>query len=217
MSNKKVFLAKNILASGFDVEYVKSSLLRIPGIDIVEAGMGISPSECEAFVIVADDDFVLIDDESLSLSKNVAKDLKEFLKNSKISLAFESVYVYSHQDDVEDWDDAETTYARVLSLNDNDVIITNKDDYNHYAQIGVYDEEMSLLSPISFDIGVDSTIWPTISRHHQPKPEFALPPIPTMEERRLKKAPDNVFDVDALQQRICEINGDRRRLLLLRK
>lgn len=216
MSNKKIFLAKNILASGFDVEYVKSSLLRIPGIDIVETGMGIDPSECLAFVIVGDDDFVLIDDESLNLSKNVAKDLKQFFRHSHLDSPQNSVYIYSHQDEVEDWEDAETTYARILSLDNDEVTTVDKDDYNHYAQVGVSDEGMDLLTAVSVDLEVDGNIWPTISRHHKPKPEFSLPPIPTLEERRLKKAPDNVFDVDSLQHRIDEINGGRRRLLLLR-
>ena len=94
--NTKVYLAKHVLASGLDVDYVKSSLNRIEGIHIVENGMGFAPSECRAFVIVPEADFDISSTDVACLSKNVAKDLKDFLKNNdEGDSASDYVYVYS--------------------------------------------------------------------------------------------------------------------------
>jgi hypothetical protein len=221
MSNKKVYLAKNILASGFDVEYVKSSLLRIPGIDIIEPGMGILPRECASFVIIPDADFVLIDDEALWLSKNVSKDLKDFLKHADTRGAVEGcVYIFSHKEQDEDPNDVEAFYVRMLNLVYADIEVIDKENYNNYSQIVVEDNEDELLTQVCFDIEVNSKIWMKIPLHHQPKPEYAMPPVPTLEERRLKKVPllSHLTDKElAISNNNDFSSGDKRLLLLRRK
>lgn len=225
MSNKKVYLAKNILASGFDVEYVKSSLLRIPGIDIVEAGMGIKPSECASFVIVPDDEFEHIDYESISISKNVAKDLKEFLKCSSQAYPVESVYIYSGRENAKDWDDVENIFAAIFVLDNDEVTTVDKDNYDSYAQICALDtDDLCLLDGVSIDICVNDSLWKKNPRHPQPKPEYAIPPVPSLEDRRMKKSPIIMDEVGSMSHDYwraaypaTEKNCINKRMLLLRR
>jgi hypothetical protein len=195
MSNKKVYLAKNILASGFDVEYVRSSLLRIPGINIVEAGMGIKASECAAFVVVGNEDFDSSLEDEIVLSKDVAKDLKDFLKNSGLDCPEEAIYIFSHEnDDYENDDDIEKSHPLCGFIED-DIEILDKNDFDAYAQIAVTaDEDGMFLAEVSDNINVGRYDWEKVPLHHKPKAEYAIPPVPSLEERRLKKMPLVVYD-----------------------
>jgi hypothetical protein len=189
MSNTKVYLAKNILAGGLDVEYVKSHLSRIQGINIVENGMGFMPSECKSFVIIPDKDFDISEGNTVPLSKNVAKDLKEFIKNhTENEYPMNYVYVYTGEGDIECGSDAEISTPLVSMSYDGGFGVVDKDDFNHYAEIEIGEEEdqLSLLEAITTDIDAPSDCWIPVPRHHQPAPEFALPPPPTLEERRLR-------------------------------
>ncbi len=216
MSNKKVYLAKHILASGFDVEYVKSSLLRIPGIDIVEAGMGIDPKECVSFVIVPADGVVNNEVDLVYLSKNVTKDLKNYYKEGNDS---DTVYIFAGVEDSGDSHDVETDCVIYLSPMDKDINIEDKDDFNNYAYLDLMEGD-NFLDNISLDMGNGIySAWRTNPRHPQPKPEYAIPPVPTLEERRLKKAP-LIDEVGHWSVRPCIIDfsaGDKRLLLLRRK
>lgn len=214
MSNKKVYLAKHVLASGFDVEYVKSSLLRIPGIDIVESGMGIEPKECSSFIIVAADGAMGDDgsDESVYISKNVAKDLKNYYKSIKDS---GTVYIFAGLSSPMDDADVEANDIVCYIPYDEDINVEDKDNFNNYAYLSI-EEADEFLFNISVDINAsDYYAWKSNPRHPQPKAEYALPPLPTFEERRLKKSTaDSVFDIYALN---TQISVNRRRLLLLRR
>ncbi len=188
MSNKKVYLAKNVLASGFDVEYVKSSLLRIPGIDIVESGMGIEPRECSSFIIVPSDGAVEDVEVNVTLSKNVAKDLKNYYKSDNLE---DTVYIFAGVGPFEDPDDVENDIVLHYKPLDLDITIEDKEDFNNYASLDLVEGE-DFLYNVSIDIGSsDFESWKSHPRHPQPKPEYALPPVPTLEERRLKKNPLN--------------------------
>jgi hypothetical protein len=222
MSNKKVYLAKHILAGGFDVEYVKSSLLRIPGIDIVEFGMGIEPKECVSFVIVPAVGTIDDDEASVFLSRNVSKELKNYYKSGNSS---DSVYIFAGTELSIDSEDAEKETLLVLSPLDEDITIDDKDNFNQYAYLDLAEQE-GFLDNVSLDIGVTSYLWKTNPRHPQPKPEYAMPPVPSIEERRLKKSPilDEVgtwaSHNDYWSARPCIVDfsqGDRRLLLLRRK
>jgi len=220
MSNNKVYLAKNILASGLDVEYVKSHLSRIKGINIIENGMGFKPSECKAFVIVPDKDFDINDDCMVALSKNVAKDLKEFIKNNEEpDCAMNYVYVYTGQFESEEYGDAEQDYPVALMSYEGGFGIVDKDNFNHYAEIelGDVEDQSNLLDYISGDIDISETVWVSTSRHHIPSAEFALPPAPTYEERRLRNMGCSSAEEAYHLLRTSSCSNSGRRLLLRRR
>jgi hypothetical protein len=216
MSNKKVYLAKHILASGFDVEYVKSSLLRIPGIDIVEAGMGIDPKECVSFVIVSADGAVDNEAYLMYLSKNVTKDLKKYYKGGNDS---DTVYIFAGVDVSGDTQDVERDCVIYLRPTDLEIYIEDVDDFNNYASLDLMEGD-DFLDNVSADMRESNChAWRKNPRHPQPKEEYAIPPVPTLEERRLKKAP-LMDEVGQWSVRPCIIDfsaGDKRLLLLRRK
>lgn len=228
MSNKKVYLAKHVLASGFDVEYVKSHLSRIPGIQIIESGMGIKPRKCQAFVIVPHADCKHETGPEVRLSKNVYQDLEDFFEN------------YKGDDDPADYvyvsgpfenalgNNVERTVPRAYYTTD-DIIqeVVDKDDYDRYGYITVEviedyendDEEewdrddCDLLYQLNGNIGNNNCDYLNVPRHHQPKPEYAMPPIPPVEERMIKQTTVNV----TVEPFTPNCSLDRRLLLLRRK
>jgi len=197
MPNRKVYLAKHILATGLDVEYVKSNLSRIKGIDIIENGMSFKPSECAAFIIVPGKDFDVADETMVGISKNIAKDLKEFIKNNEDpDYAMDLVYIYTGRGESEDCRDVETTTPLFVTAY-SELDILDKDNFNHYGEIttGDENEQESLLELITDVIGAQDGCWLTIPRHHQPAPQYAIPAIPSVEERKLNKM-GSVKDVE---------------------
>jgi hypothetical protein len=222
MHNKKVYLAKNTLASGFDVEYVKSHLLRIPGIIIIEPGTQISPSECEAFVIVPDAHFDENSD-SVSLSKNVAQALEEFIGDYDGSNDIsECVYIFSHSKPTDESQDVEQTFP-ICSYPEYEfeVDLLDKDNYDAFGSVNlVQDDTVELLHCVSELIDADHGAWIRVPRHFSPPPEFAMPPVPSLEERLLKKGAiimDSTGHMSASTHIIDFSSGDKRLLLLRRK
>ncbi len=224
MSNKKVYLAKNVLASGLDVEYVKSHLLRIPGITIIESGMGVDPSECEAFVIVPDAGFKNNPSSQMPMSKNVAQALEEFVMNyDGHQCVEECILIYSHPKLTDEPGDVEISFPKAFYVSDEfEIDVLDKDNYDAFASLEIVEgDTMELLHIISEFLDVDNTAWVTVPRHFSPPPVFAVPAVPSLEERKLKQYPSSgnssVFDIGACQKQLDKITGDRRRLLLLRR
>jgi len=182
MSNKKVYLAKSSLASGTDVEYVKSHLGRIPGIFIIECGMGTAPRECESLVIVPDATFDPENDGLISANKGLYKIVDNFLEENGSS----EVYIYTIRE-ASDHGDIEETTPMCVTLDDLEV--EDEDSFNHYGTLylGDLEDQCSLLEIVSTDIRAAYNDFKLIPRHHQPAPEYAIPPIPSVEERKLKQ------------------------------
>ncbi len=216
MSNTKVYLAKNILASGFDVEYIKSNLSRIPGIDIVETGMGIAPSKCAAFVIVPDEDSIGNVEDNIVLSQNVYDALNDFLEESEEDYAEGRVYVFTGKmNSNNDYHNpAEQDHPMCLILNDKD-IITPDISQAHYAEIDMEDacdDEEELLTCVSQDLNVSSEAWVNNKRHYAQAPQYAMPPIPSIDDRKLKKTATVTAEM-----RVMDFSAPSKRRLLLRR
>lgn len=212
MSNKKVYLAKNTLASGFDVEYVRSHLSRIPGIIIVEAGGSIGPSDCAAFVIVPDP-ILSLDEigDKVTLSKNVYTDLVEFLEDSEIADPEQNVFIASEHRNTDEPGDVEESFPMALYLDyDHELSLKKKEHYDKFASINIVeDDQTELLYGISEIIDAPHCAWVNVKRHHIPAPAYAMPPVPSIEERQSKvSAPTFEFKV---------VGGIDKRLLLLRR
>jgi hypothetical protein len=221
MSNKKVYLAKNVLASGFDVEYVKSHLLRIPGIVIIESGMSVDPSECAAFIIVPDAGFKDNPSGQMPMSKNVAQALEEFVMNyDGDNCVEESIYIFSRPKTSDEPGDCEISYPMAFYVSDEfEIDILDKDNYDAFASLELVEgDDMELLHALDEILDVGRS-WVKVPRHFSPPPVFAVPAVPSLEERKLKQYPSSVanssvFDTGALQS---QIHVNRRRLLLLRR
>lgn len=216
MSNRKVYLAKNILASGPDVEYVKSNLARIQGIDIVESGMGIKPSECSCFIIIPNEDADPSSAGDITLSKNVAKELKQFTKEDDDDYSL--VYIYSGKSSFYSSDVEEDSPVFVRVEEEEIIQDEGSDDYNYYSTLNLETDESFLLEEVSLDIGGPHDAWVNIPRFYHPSPEYAMPAVPSVEERKLKKSTAHSFSDEAGK---FEIKGStpigEKRLLLLRR
>lgn len=213
MSNKKVYLAKNTLASGFDVEYVRSHLSRIPGIVIVESGSSIGPGDCAAFVIVPDEHLNLDElDGKVTLSKNVHDDLEEFIGHF-IGDPEEFIFIVSEHRDTDESGDVEESFPMALYLDSSFELDTKKKGhYDKFASLTtVDDDQLELLLTVTEIIDAPYRGWVEVKRHYSPKPEYAMPSIPSLEERQLKTiSASNSFEVKTL-------SFDKRLLLLKRK
>jgi hypothetical protein len=192
MSNKKVYLAKSPLASGFDIEYVKSNLLRIPDISVVEYSSGICPSKCRAVVYVHDEDFDfdnLDEDEPLSIGKSPSTAISEFLDGKHGDTC--KVYIYTRQEKSEHNDgDAESTTPRCIYSDE----FEECDEHpTHGLLIANSWNDGNLLEYISCDIDNDNEFaWKKNPRHYTPAAEYAMPEIPSVEERELKKTAKHI-------------------------
>jgi hypothetical protein len=183
MNNKRVYLAKSNLASGFDVEYVKSNLLRIPDIEVIDYGTGIRPSECSCLVIVSNSVFNPEVTDTITIGKEISKAMEEFSLVSEI----ESIVVYCGTEEA-DHNDVEPNKATGAIAIDTEV--NDEEDFKNYATLTVdnYSKD-SLLDLVSQAINsFPISAWKSNSRHYQPKAEYAMPPIPTLEERRSAKS-----------------------------
>lgn len=185
MSNKRVYLAKSNLASGLDVEYVKSNLLRIPGIEVVEYSSGIKPSECECMVVIPDAGINPSEDEKIVIGKGVATAMESFLSGDSFML--DLVYFYCGKTETTKGD-KESDKPFYYPAMDFDIV--NTDNWSAYAEveIDVYSEDC-LLDAVAESIDSFPTSgWMKVKRHHEPEDAYKMPPIPDVESRRASKA-----------------------------
>jgi hypothetical protein len=183
MNNKRVYLAKSNLASGFDVEYVKSNLLRIPDIEVIDYGTGIKPSECSCLVIVSNSVFNPDITDTITVGKEISKAMEDFFLSSEI----ESIVVYCGTEEAEHNDVEPNKASGAIAI---DTEVVNEEDFKNYATLTVdnYSKD-SLLDLVSQAINsFPISAWKSNSRHYQPKAEYAMPPIPSLEERRSAKS-----------------------------
>jgi hypothetical protein len=183
MFNKKVYLAKSNLASGFDFEYVKSNLLRIPDIEIIEYGDGPEPSECACFVYIPNSAIPFAD--VLPVNKNSFFAIDSFIKGFEGGKNL-PVFTYTGQDDT--WDDEDVEDSLPMANPFEELFEVDKDSWDGYGQLVINTQkDESLLHVInSLLTGSSRNTWRHNTRHHMPKKEYAMPPIPTFEQRRSK-------------------------------
>lgn len=187
MQNKKVYLAKSNLASGLDYEYVKSSLLRIPDIEIIEYGDGIEPSECTCFIYVPHSSFSLSenDDSYLHINKNVFNDVLSYTDKKDFDNPMDTVFIYLGKSSNVDSYDVENTSPYILRVIDYDLV-----DLKSWDKFGIieYDEEEtdSLLKFVNHCVGNSHDSWLNNTRHYVPEKKYSMPPIPSLDKRRSK-------------------------------
>ena len=188
MSNTKVYLAKSSLASGLDVEYVKSNLMRIPNIDIVEFGLGIEPNECACVVIVPSSKENVEFLDAITLSKNVALDAENFLDQDFEDVPENFLIIYGGKLDTDHTDVENDTPLALLG----GLYYTHKEDeFDDYAKLEIEDGSENLLLDVVMDaIGEyhrQFQPWKSVPRYFQPSAKYAMPPIPSVMDRRLRK------------------------------
>lgn len=193
--------------------------------------MGVKPQECVAFVIVPDKNTKHEAGAQISLSKNVSQDLESFIEgfSGDEEYAEECVYVFSHGSDHNNSNDVENTVPQAFFCNEySETGILDRDNYDNYGYLMVelVDEEdedsdrqeCPLLYCINGHIEGTNGSWLKIPRHHQPAPQFAVPPVPTVEQRILKQS---ALPVDGSEHKLkvnhTVMSEDRRMLLLLRR
>lgn len=189
--------------------------------------MGIHPKECAAFVIVPDKNCKFEMSQNVSLSKNVWQDLESFLNDyqGEDEDPVNYIYIFSEQSHKQDSaSDVEITMPRAYySTEDSYIDVSDSDNYDYYGYITVEllneeseeRDDTSLLWNISEHIEVSQKAYCQVPRHHAPKPEYAVPPVPSLEERKLKQSIAVAKTVERLEK--FSISSDRRRLLLLRR
>lgn len=168
----KVFLAKSHLAGGLDVEFVKSSLMKVANLAIVESGSRIKPSECEVFIYIpGEEDFK--DEINVTVNKIVGLKLQNFVsKDTHKKHLYIVLGIDVHKE-------------RVLC--DRVKIDDLSDKFDSIALEECFD-----------DMGVDiiaeiCNIFPYLNftsirkapLRHTPSDNYALPPIPSVDKRML--------------------------------
>lgn len=203
MQNKKVYLAKSNLASGLDYEYVKSSLLRIPDIEIIEYGDGIEPSECACFVYVPHSFFFSLTNEKesyLHINKNVFNDVLNYMnkvEDIENIDAIDTLYIYLGKSTNIDLSDVEKTSPFILRVVDYDLV-----DLESWDKYGIlkYDsnESDSLLKFVNHCVDNSHDSWLKNTRHYIPEKQYSMPPIPSLDKRRSKGTtrPTNTISED---------------------
>jgi hypothetical protein len=182
MSNTKVYLAKHPLASGTDSEFVKSHLSRIPGIAIVECGMDIKPRECAALVIIPDSSYDPENDGIVTVTKSLYKIITGFLKDQRP----DAIYIYTGRGE-SDGGDVESSTPMYVTLEDMEVEDDNNFDNYGIVYLSDIDFQGNLLEEVSRDISENPLAYINVPRHYQPAPQFAIPPIPSVDDRRMGK------------------------------
>ncbi len=177
--NRRVYLAKSNLASGLDFEYVKSNLLRIPGIEIIEYGDGINPSECACMVYIPEPQ--VTGKENILISKNVSNTIQEYLDAENDG---DLIFIFQVAGEAESFADVEPTTPIVCGFRS--ISLENAQSWDAFASMDlIIEENYELCSAISSIIGAKD-YWLKYPRHYVPKKEYCLPPIPTVEQRRSK-------------------------------
>jgi hypothetical protein len=162
MKNNRVYLAKTTLARGLDVQYVKSNLLRIPGIEIVGFGSGFKPNECGCVVVVGSYD----SDGTMPLSPNVLAVLHQFSE-------VDNVFVFSGLGDSDCVEQIKPLCSRI--------------DFWEESGLKIDGDSLCLLNNVSALANIRKDLWKPISKFHVPKKKYALPPLPSVDERRSNK------------------------------
>ena len=190
MGNKKVYLAKSNGASGADVEYIRTSLLRIPGIEIVEYSSGINASECVGIVIVPESTFDLDSSEGdVKVTKNVGSAVNDFLC---VGNELDSVFVFTEKVESHGRDVEELTPLTSQTL-DFDLEYGLEDLFSGFTFD--HESEGNLLEAISELIGSkDITSFRKFPRHHQPAPEYSLPPLKDFESRKYGRVKSRITE-----------------------
>lgn len=207
MNNKRVYLAKSNLASGFDVEYVKSNLLRIPGIEVIEYSSGIDASECACIVYVPEEGIDFSNGE-LSIGRSATRAISEFVEHHPTA-DVSNVYIYTGNEETDRCDgDRESTTPMALYCND---FCANEGDDEGILYFDDY-ADCRLLEYVSDDIYADDNFaWKKIPRHYKPAPEYAMPDVAPVQERESAKSAKYIAPHEAYIQK------GRRPLLGLRK
>lgn len=184
MSNNKIYLAKSNLASGLDVEYVKSNLMRIPNIIVIEYGGGYSPEDCVAMVIVLDAGFNLASVEGeCTIGKNVSQAINSFVEESDI----DCIWLYTGKGDSDHGDDVEKYTPLFVPLDGHYDAGIEEQTFDSYANITFdEDENGNLLEAVAEALEECYDCWCTKPRHYKPEPKYAIPEVPSLEERKLK-------------------------------
>lgn len=184
MFNKRVYLAKSNLASGFDFEYVKSNLLRIPDIEIIEYGDGFEPSECACLIYIPCSS--VVKKEIMPINKNSFIAMQAFLSAFEAGVEGIPLFTYCGQSPSWDSEDVEDTFPMFLPFKSLELIDENV--WEGYGELSlVSDTRESLLHTVSILLtNSPRNNWRGYTRYFMPEPEYCLPPIPSFEERRSK-------------------------------
>ena len=188
MENKKVYLAKSNLASATDVEYVKSHLMRIPNIRLVEFADGIPTYDCAALVVITEANADLSQGE-LVIGKGVATAIQDYLDNAD-NPEYIFIYAGASVETAKSINDKEPNSPACYPFFDLSEIDTS--DYVNYAEMSfdASSEGVSLLSEVSDAIEINFSDWcDTLAtpRFWEPPTEYAMPNIPSIEDRKLRK------------------------------
>lgn len=185
MQNQKVYLAKSNLASGLDFEYVKSSLLRIPNIEIIEYGEGYEPSDCTCVVYVHDDTTLVQEEHILNINKNIFTSVEEFITSNDDD-AINGIFIYLGKSYSSPRDVEPTTPFMVPAAG----YLANegKCEWDDFGILTIEAPEgICLLESVSYAMGNRNiTAWEQNTRHDQPEDKYAMPPIPSLAERKSK-------------------------------
>lgn len=176
MYNKKVYLAKSNLASGLDFEYVKSNLLRIPDIEIIEYGDGFEPSECACLVYIPEPLEKLT--EVIEINKSVSIAINSYLSTNDSN----GVFIYIGSSTSGFISDVETTSPYVCPFDC--LTVANEESWDKHSLLGLNDSiDENLCHIVSLVIEAGNR-WTQNPRHYKQKKGYCMPPIPTVEERR---------------------------------
>ena len=195
MKNQKVYLAKSTLASGLDFEYVKSSLLRIPNIEIIEYGDGYLPSECTCVVYVHDNITAVQEDHALSISKNVYNAIEEFVSQSEDGSAINGIFIYLGKSYASKRDVETTTPFMIPAFNYGQL---EENTWDEYGILSIEAPEgICLLESVSYAMDLTNLVaWELNPRHDQPEEKYSLPAIPSLAERKSKGSKRNSTSIE---------------------
>jgi len=186
MSNKKVYLAKSTLASGLDVEYVKSNLLRIPDIEVVEYASGIKPSECACMVIIPPSTFNHDNgDTDFTVGRGIESAYTDFVNNHPF--LGDGVFIYKGKKDSKDVESTCPLYVTAAWMEE------TESENEFILNIDCYFDPSNLLTDVSEHIGADDyKAWKKIPRHYQPEPIYSMPSVEKIKECMTKKTTSNI-------------------------
>lgn len=176
------------MASGFDVEYVKSNLLRIPGIEVIEYASGITADECDCIVFVPEEgiDFSECGDE-ITIGRAATTAINDFIQDHPTGCA-SNVYIYTGNDNTGKSDgDCEPTTPIGFHCDNFELLDDSTFDAAGILYFSEYND-CTLLEFVSDEIGEDSFAWKKIPRHYKPAPEYAMPEVASVEERQSAKS-----------------------------
>lgn len=178
MCNSRVYLAKSALASGLDVEFVKSNLLRLEGVTVVEYGDNIHPKNCDVIIIVGNTGTFNIEEGSINASEGTHKAFNSFIEKKDIDCAFIATgWMKSDKRDVEP----------------NKMILRRVEA--HFLDCSADFKDNTYFTVKSLLCGLDTVAnivgsandWKVVPRHYEPAPEYRMPRIPSPIERAQRR------------------------------